>query len=138
MIIINSTLKIPFDEIQFSYARSSGPGGQNVNKVSSKAVLRWSPAKLTESEIERLRELYPRYWSTSSGEIVISSQRYRDAIKNKSDCLDKFVAMLGEVVKKKKKRIPTKPTKNSIKRRLENKSKNSAKKRNREGIINED
>ncbi|MDR1483743.1 MAG: aminoacyl-tRNA hydrolase [Planctomycetaceae bacterium] len=136
MLKINSRLQIPIDEIRFSYARSSGPGGQNVNKVSSKVVLRWQPLRLSAIEIERLIVNFPRFWSTKSCEVVITSQRQRDAIQNKNDCLEKLVGMIKEVVKIPKKRIPTKPTKNSIKRRLETKTKNSIKKQNRKQIEN--
>ncbi|MDR1964819.1 MAG: aminoacyl-tRNA hydrolase, partial [Planctomycetaceae bacterium] len=83
--IINKSLQISTDEIQFSYVRSSGPGGQNVNKVASKAVLRWNPGKnLSEPVLLRFRTLFPRC-CTDGGEIVITSQRTRDALKNKTD-----------------------------------------------------
>jgi ribosome-associated protein len=136
MLRINSRLQIPLSEIRFSYARSSGPGGQNVNKVSSKVILRWFPSCLSEVELGRLISEFPRFWSTKTCEVVIASQRQRDAIQNKSDCLKKFVEVIKEVVKIPKKRIPTKPTKNSIKRRIENKIKNSIKKQNRKQIEN--
>ncbi|MDR2345592.1 MAG: aminoacyl-tRNA hydrolase [Planctomycetaceae bacterium] len=128
---INSKLQIPLDEIRFSFARSSGPGGQNVNKVSSKAILRWKPNQLTQVEIERLSVKFARYWAIKTGEVVITSQCQRDAVQNKNNCLEKFVKILKEVIKTPKKRIPTKPTKSSIKRRLEDKAKHSLKKQNR-------
>jgi ribosome-associated protein len=124
------------DEIRFSYARSSGPGGQNVNKVSSKVILHWQPSHLTTIEIERLTTNFPRFWSNKTCEVVITSQRQRDATQNKTDCIKKFVEIIKEVVKIPQKRIPTRPTKNSIKRRLENKTKNSLKKQNRKQIEN--
>jgi ribosome-associated protein len=135
MLKINSKLQIPLSEIRFSYARSPGPGGQNVNKVSSKAILRWKPSQLTQEEIERLTNKFPRYWSIRNCEVVISSRQQRDALQNKTDCINKLTAVLKDVVKIPKKRIPTKPTKNSIKRRLENKTKNSLKKQNRKIIL---
>jgi len=133
VLIINNNIRIPLDEIQFSYVRSSGPGGQNVNKVASKAVLRWNPVKsqlLSESAMTRFQVLFPRCL-TGEGEIVITSQRTRDALKNKADCLEKLCKILQRAVKEPKRRIPTRPTKGSIQRRLENKAKNSQKKQER-------
>ncbi|MDR0704369.1 MAG: aminoacyl-tRNA hydrolase [Planctomycetaceae bacterium] len=133
-LIINTDIRIPMDAIRFFYVRSSGPGGQNVNKVSSKAVLRWNPEKsLSESVVLRFRTLFPRCW-TNDGEIVITSQRTRDALKNKTDCLEKLCKMLQQAAKEPKLRIPTRPTKNSIRKRLENKAINSQKKQKRRKI----
>jgi ribosome-associated protein len=85
-------------------------------------------------EVERLSSNFPRFWSIKNCEVVVTSQRQRDAIQNKTDCIDKFVEIIKAVVKTPKKRIPTKPTKGSIQRRLENKSKNALKKQNRKPI----
>jgi ribosome-associated protein len=133
-LIINKEIRIPVDEIRFSYVRSSGPGGQNVNKVASKAVLRWNPEKsLPESVMLRFRTLFPRC-RTNDGEIIITSQRTRDALKNKTDCLKKLCKMLQQAAQKTKSRIPTRPTKNSIRKRLENKAIHSQKKQERKKI----
>ena len=139
MLEINDDIKIPLSEIQFTYVRSSGPGGQNVNKVASKAVLRWNPGEtntMPESALLRFRKLFPRCW-TGEGEIVISSQRTRDALKNKNDCLEKLRQMLQNAVKEPKRRIPTRPTQGSVKRRLENKARQAQKKQNRRRIGSE-
>ncbi|GHT16943.1 aminoacyl-tRNA hydrolase [Planctomycetales bacterium] len=133
MLPIDNHIQIPLAEIQFSYVRSSGPGGQNVNKVASKAVLRWNPVEsrpLPDTVLQRFRTQFPRC-VTGEGEIIITSQRTRDALKNKADCLEKLRTMILHVLKEPKRRIPTKPTKGSIKRRLETKAKNSQKKQNR-------
>jgi ribosome-associated protein len=135
LLNINKDIQIPADEIRFCYVRSSGPGGQNVNKVASKAVLRWNPkTNLPESLILRFRKLFPRCW-TNSGEIIITSQRTRNALKNKSDCLEKLCTMLRQAAKEPKFRIPTRPTKSSIRKRLENKAINSRKKQERKKIV---
>ncbi|MBQ9126383.1 MAG: hypothetical protein IJY15_01330, partial [Thermoguttaceae bacterium] len=85
---------IPLDEIEFEFVRSSGPGGQNVNKVSSKARLRWRPGERLAPEVwERFQRLYPS-WTTEAGDVVVSSQKFRDAPKNKADCLEKLRAAL--------------------------------------------
>lgn len=122
---------IPLDEIEFEFVRSSGPGGQNVNKVSSKARLRWRPGERLAPEVwARFQRLYPS-WTTEAGDVVVSSQKFRDAPKNKADCLEKLRAALEKAGKTPKKRIPTKPTRGSILRRLADKKRNSDKKKER-------
>ncbi len=134
MIIINSRLSIPDDQIEFNYACSGGPGGQNVNKVSSKVYLTWRPAEsglLPEQAIIRLKNLYPRFW-TNAGELKISSQLTRDQGKNRQDCIRKLIAVLQKALIVPKKRIPTKPTHGSVLRRLDNKARQAKKKQNRQ------
>lgn len=130
MLVINSRLKIPLGEFQFSFARSSGPGGQNVNKVSSKATLRWpvleSPS-LPDSVRERFLARYRRR-VTAEGELVISSQRFRDAGRNVADCLEKLRTMLAESAVTPTTRKPTRPTRASVRRRLQAKQRRSRKK----------
>jgi ribosome-associated protein len=122
---------IPLAEMEFEFIRSSGPGGQNVNKVSSKARLRWRPGERLAPEVwERFQRLYPS-WTTEAGDVVVSSQKFRDAPKNKADCLEKLRAALEKAGKAPKKRIPTKPTRGSILRRLADKKRNSDKKKER-------
>ena len=130
---ISDTIKIPLSQLELSYVRSSGPGGQNVNKVSSKAVLRWNVAASGLLETDALRRLavsFPAHL-TKEGEVVITSQRSRDAVKNKADCFAKLKAMILKAVTKPKRRIPTRPTKGSVARRLNDKARQSQKKQNR-------
>ena len=140
MLKINDEISIPLSDLEFSFVRSSGPGGQNVNKVSSKAVLRWipdaNPEILKPEVLHRFMKLYPTQW-TKKGEFVISSQRTRDALKNREDCLEKLRNMILKALHTPKPRIPTKPTRGSIKRRLEDKAKNSSKKQGRKRISDE-
>ena len=80
MLEINAHLRIPDDELEWSYVRSGGPGGQNVNKVASKAVLRWNLAaspSLPEDVKARLRARQANR-ITAEGDLVLTSQRYRD------------------------------------------------------------
>lgn len=139
MLEISPTISIPLATIKFTYVRSSGPGGQNVNKVASKAVLRWNlpdSGLFNPAVIERFIKAFPSYY-TSSGDVVITSQESRDAPKNRDLCLEKLQAMLRAALVVPKKRIPTKPTKGSIRRRLEDKSKLSEKKSNRRNKVDE-
>lgn len=140
MLAINGEIRIPLDEIRFSFVRSSGPGGQNVNKVASKAVLRWNPAQsglLSDAVLERLQKLYPRCL-TGEGDMVLTSQRTRDALKNKNDCLNKLRVMLLRALKEPKRRIPTRPTRSAIRKRLEDKARNARKKRERRKKIDDE
>ncbi|MBR0191136.1 MAG: aminoacyl-tRNA hydrolase [Thermoguttaceae bacterium] len=134
-LFIRPGLEIPLEEITFSFARSGGPGGQNVNKVSSKVFLFWNPSQSAVfgeqvEAIERMKEQHPSYFA-KDGTIVISSQVSRDQPKNKMECLKKLQALLIQSLKKPKHRIATKPTRGSVFRRLENKARNAQKKANR-------
>ena len=131
MFIINTDIQIPLDEFEWSFVRSSGPGGQNVNKVSSKAQLRWNPSERLSAEVlARLVAAHPSA-VTKEGEIITTSQRTRDALKNREDCLEKLRTMILTALKVPKRRLPTRPTKGSVKRRLDEKSRNAQKKRDR-------
>ena len=126
---ITPALSVPMTEIEFTYVRSSGPGGQNVNKVASKAVLRWNLAasSLSDEAKGRFRQIYPSYVS-EGGDVILTGQRFRDAPKNRIDCLEKLRQMILKALEKPKKRIPTKPTRGSVRRRLAEKARHSAKK----------
>jgi ribosome-associated protein len=129
-LVVSPRLRIPLSEFEFSFVRSSGPGGQNVNKVNSKAVLRWQalaspslPADVRERLLARYR---PRL--TADGEMLIVSQRYRDQGRNVEDCLGKLRELLATVSVAPKKRRPTRPGRAAKQRRLDSKRAESQKK----------
>lgn len=133
---ITSRITIPDEELGFSFARSSGPGGQNVNKVNSKATLRWNPtasAALPDDVRSRFLKLYASR-ITNDGEILITSQESRDQPKNIAICLEKLRGMIQQVLAAPKKRRPTKPTKGSKQRRLNDKKQRAELKAGRRGI----
>jgi ribosome-associated protein len=133
MLVVNSRIRIPLREFRFTFARSSGPGGQNVNKLNTKAVLRWSVAQspsLPENVRSRLLAKQRRR-ITSEGELLITSQRFRDAGRNVADCLEKLRRMLAEAAATPKARRATRPTRASVHRRLERKRQHAQKKRGR-------
>lgn len=133
MLIINERIAIPREEFSFDFARSGGPGGQNVNKVASKAVLRWHPGNSPSLPIavkERLlRSLASKL--TTEGELVVTSQKTRDQGRNIDDCLEKVRLLVLAAATPPKPRRPTKPTKASRERRLESKEKRSETKQRR-------
>jgi ribosome-associated protein len=139
MLVVNPRLRIPLREFRFTFARSSGPGGQNVNKVSTKATLRWAvlaSRSLPEPVRKRLLAKHRRR-VTTQGDLLISSQRFRDAGRNVADCLEKLRKMLAEAAATPKRRKPTRPTRASVRRRLDQKRRHSRKKHLRRGAWDE-
>jgi len=123
MLEINADIHIPDDELHWSFARSGGPGGQNVNKVASKAILRWD-VQATSSLPEHVKQrllAHQRKRITNEGELVLNSQRYRDQERNREDCLQKLRDIILEAATLPKRRRPTKPTRGSRMNRLQEK-----------------
>ncbi len=130
---INRRIVIPPSELRFTFVRSSGPGGQNVNKVNTKAQLRWSVLRspsLPEDVRARLRARFARRIN-DRGEIVITSQRYRDQARNVGDCLAKLRDMLSAVAAPPKRRKKTVPPRSASESRLRDKRAKAEKKRGR-------
>ncbi len=130
---INSRFRIPLSEFEFAFVRSSGPGGQNVNKVNSKAQLRWRPID-SQSIPEDLRfrvlsKLQPQL--TVDGDLLVVSQLYRDQPRNREDCLEKLKAILQSALVVVKARKKSKPSRASNARRLKAKKIGSEKKMQR-------
>jgi ribosome-associated protein len=132
-MLVNSRLQIPDSEFQLTFVRSSGPGGQNVNKVNSKAVLRWRVTESLSLPLEVRERFLARYGKrlTAEGDLIIASQRYRDQGRNIADALDKLRAMLAEAATRPKTRRPTRPSRASVARRIESKQARSRKKQMR-------
>lgn len=133
MLSIEPHIHIPDDEFEFTYVRSSGPGGQNVNKVNSKAVMRWSVRNSPSLPPPVRARFLAKYGSrvTIEGDLVLTSQRYRDQQRNIEDCREKVREMLLAVARAPTKRRPTKPSRAAKAKRLDSKKKDSSRKEGR-------
>ncbi|MCU0960946.1 MAG: aminoacyl-tRNA hydrolase [Pirellulaceae bacterium] len=134
MLVVDAHIRIPRQELRRTTTRSSGPGGQNVNKVNSKVTLHWdvghSPS-LPDDVRERFLQRY-RARLTARGELVLHSQRYRDQPRNWEDCLDRLRQLILAVRQPPVRRRATKPSGASRQRRLQGKSHTAQKKRLRQ------
>ena len=132
-LIINPRLSLDASELTFSFIRSSGPGGQNVNKVATAVQLRFdarhSPS-LPDPVVCRLLTLAGRR-ATSAGEIVITAQRFRTQEANRKDAVDRLVELVRAAAVTPKRRVATKPSRASRERRLKGKKRRSTVKRDR-------
>ena len=123
MIQITDAIAIEDREVEESFVRAAGPGGQNVNKVATAVPLRFDVRRspLPEDVRARLVKLTGRKL-TQEGVLVITAQRYRTQDRNRQDALERLVALLRRAAERPKPRRPTKPTASARRRRLEAKS----------------
>jgi ribosome-associated protein len=133
MLIVNDRIQIEDSELQFSYARSSGPGGQNVNKVSSKAIMAWDFVNSVALPVDVRDRFLARYGKrvTREGIVQIMSQKYRDQSRNAEDCRDKLREMILAIAEPPVKRRPSKPSAGARQRRLTEKHVRSDRKEQR-------
>lgn len=133
---ISANIIIPSRDLSVSYARSGGPGGQNVNKVASKAILRFRPRECDAIPIEIRARIIEKLAArlTNEGEIIISASEHRDAPKNLESALSRLELLLRNAMHVPKKRKFTKPTRGSVEGRLQSKKARSNVKRIRRAV----
>ena len=134
-LVVTPRVTIPGGELALAFARSGGPGGQNVNKVSSKVELRWNPttsAALTEDDrawlVQRLRSRL-----TSDGTLIVTSTATRDQGKNRDDATSKLALIVRAALHRPKPRRPTRPSRSAKRRRVADKRHHAEIKRHRAG-----
>jgi len=128
MLRINDQIALEDWEMTESFSRSSGPGGQDVNKVSTAVVLRFEAARspnLSQAVKARLKRLAGRRW-TQDGALVLRVEDTRSQARNREIARERLVELVQKALVAPKRRIATKPTKGSVRRRLDAKTKRGA------------
>ncbi|MCW5777734.1 MAG: aminoacyl-tRNA hydrolase [Phycisphaeraceae bacterium] len=124
------------EALRFTFVSSSGPGGQNVNKRATRAVLRvrLDDLPLPPGARSRLRRLASRHLAREKGELVIAADEYRSQSRNRAACLDRLADLVERSLHAPKPRRATKPTKGSVERRIAAKKRRGETKRGRGDI----
>ena len=132
-LVVTPRLTIPGGELAIAFARSGGPGGQNVNKVASKVELRWNPVtSLALGDTDRawlVEQLRSRL--TGDGTLIVTSTKTRDQLQNRDDAESKLVLIVRSALERPKERRATRPSRASKRRRVAAKKHRSEIKRNR-------
>jgi ribosome-associated protein len=136
MIKITDRIYINESEVKESFIRSSGPGGQHVNKVATAVQLRFNAknsGNISAKVYNRLRAIAGSKL-TEDGNLIIVSREHRSQSQNRGLALDKLIFLLQQAAKKPKHRTPTRPSQASVEKRLRNKRLQSEKKKSRRNI----
>ena len=131
MLKVNNNITISSKELKYTTIKSSGPGGQNINKNSTAVSLHFdiSNSRSLSKKTKDMLLQKPNKYLTKSGKIIIKVNTHKSQLKNKSDATLRLITFCRNAMINKKKRIKTSPKKSSIQKRLDDKRKNSCKKR---------
>jgi ribosome-associated protein len=134
-LVIGRGLQLPAAELQFDYARSGGPGGQNVNKLETKVLLRFDLERSPSFDAAQKERVRRRLGShlTQAGEVLVQASRFRSRERNIEDARGRLVELLRGALAEPKKRRKTRPTRASGERRISAKRRRSETKRGRRG-----
>lgn len=138
-LFIDDRLTIPAQELEVSFTRAGGPGGQHVNKVNTKVVLRWSvrdSAVLSARQRDLLRQRLATQLTTR-GELVISSTKTRHQARNREDVRERLVAIVRDALRQATVRKSTRPSRGAVERRLKDKRRTADRKRSRGRVEHE-
>jgi ribosome-associated protein len=132
-IVVGDAIRIPRSELTFQFSRSGGPGGQNVNKVSTRVQMRWNVAASTSlpEDVRRRFQSHNRRRINAEGELLLTSQRYRDQPRNIEDCIENLRELVAAAAVTPRRRRPTKPSAGARRRRLQAKREQSERKQRR-------
>jgi ribosome-associated protein len=136
VVVVGASVRVPFREIVFRFVRSSGPGGQNVNRVASKAVMRWN-VRASPSIAEDVRARFvARFASriTAEGDLLLAGDRHRERERNREDCLERLSRMLASVAAPPRPRRRTRAPRSVAERRLRDKRARAETKRRRRQV----
>ena len=133
-LLVTDAIVIPASELQLSYARSAGPGGQNVNKVSSKAVLRWQVRTTPSLPDDVRRRFVERFGNriNAAGELVIAADEHREQSRNLVACYERVRQMVIAVLHPPRRRVKTRPSRAAVERRIQSKARLGEKKQRRQ------
>ncbi len=132
-IRVTDEIVLPMRELEFEFVRSSGPGGQNVNKVATAVQLRFDAASseaLPDEVRARLLKLAGRR-ATADGVLILLARRFRTQERNRSDAIARLVALIQQAAEKPKPRLRTKPSRAAKRQRVDEKRRQSKKKQSR-------